>query len=91
VAAAQEGAAIIHLHAYHGATGRQDDNPDTYVRIIEGIRQKTEALVYPTIPLAGSGLTGPGGSAAERFQHVRFLAERGLIEITVVDPGPPRL
>lgn len=87
VAAAQAGAAIIHLHAYDPATGRQDDNPDTYARIIEGIRQKVDALVYPTIPLAGSGLTGLVGSAAQRFSHVRFLAERGLIEMTVVDPG----
>ncbi|HEX2554911.1 MAG TPA: 3-keto-5-aminohexanoate cleavage protein [Microvirga sp.] len=87
VAAAREGAAIIHLHAYDPATGRQNDDPDTYARIIEGIRRRTDALVYPTIPLAGSGLTGAADSAAHRFAHVRFLAERGLIEMTVVDPG----
>jgi uncharacterized protein (DUF849 family) len=87
IAAARAGAAIVHLHAYDPETGRQNDDVETYARIIEGIRSKTDALVYPTIPLAGSALTGSGGTAAQRFAHVRELARRGLIEMTVVDPG----
>ena len=55
-----------------------------YARIIEGIRAKVDAIVYPTIPLAGSGYAG---SAAPRFGHADELARRGLLEWLVVDPG----
>ncbi len=37
VACAHEGAAIVHLHAYDVATGRQRDDADLYARIIEGV------------------------------------------------------
>jgi hypothetical protein len=47
VAAAQAGAAIIHLHAYDPSTGRQNDDAETYARIFEGIREKADALIYP--------------------------------------------
>jgi uncharacterized protein (DUF849 family) len=87
VAAARAGAAIIHLHAYDTATGRQNDDPDTYALVIEGIRAASDALVYPTIPLAGASFTGGAATPAERFRHVEILARRGLIEMSVVDPG----
>ena len=38
LAAADAGAAIIHIHAYDPKTGRQNDQWDTYARIIEEIR-----------------------------------------------------
>ncbi len=87
IACAEAGAAIIHLHAYDAATGRQRDDWQIYARIIEGIRARVDALVYPTIPLAGSAYAGAEGDAAARFAHVEALAARGLIEWTVVDPG----
>jgi 3-keto-5-aminohexanoate cleavage enzyme len=87
IACAKAGAAIIHVHAYDPATGRQRDDADIYSRIIEGIRSQVDVLVYPTIPLAGSDLSGPSASVSGRFDHIRILAERGLIEMTVVDPG----
>ena len=52
LAAASAGAAIVHVHAYDPATGRQRDQWETYARIIE--RAKVDVIVYPTIPLAGS-------------------------------------
>ena len=52
VAAAQAGAAIVHLHAYDEVTGKQKDDWQLYARIIEGIRARCDAIVYPTIPLA---------------------------------------
>jgi uncharacterized protein (DUF849 family) len=85
VAAAAAGAAIIHVHAYDASTGRQKDEWETYARIIEGIRSKADAIVYPTIPLAGSDYAA--ANAARRFAHTAELAKRGLIEWTVVDPG----
>jgi uncharacterized protein (DUF849 family) len=87
VAAAAAGASIIHLHAYDPTTGRQNDDPETYAEIFEGIRARTDALVYPTIPLAGSSLSGTAETASDRFEHVELLAARGLIDMTVVDPG----
>lgn len=87
IAAAKAGAAIIHVHAYDEASGRQRDDADLYARIVEGIRAEVDAIVYPTLPLRGSAFAdGPGG-AAERFAHVEALARRGLIEWSVVDPG----
>lgn len=87
IACAQAGAAIIHLHAYDEATGRQKDDWQLYARIIEGIRARCDAVVYPTIPIAGSGFAGDLTSAGERYAHLAELAKRGLVEWAVVDPG----
>jgi uncharacterized protein (DUF849 family) len=91
VACAQAGAAVVHLHAYDEATGKQNDDWQIYARIIEGIRARTDVIVYPTIPLAGSGFAGEMTSAQARYAHVAELAKRGLIEWAVVDPGSVNL
>ena len=85
LAAADAGAAIIHLHAYDPATGRQNDEWETYARIIEGIKAKADVIVYPTIPLAGSDYAS--ANAQRRFAHTAELAKRGLLEWSVCDPG----
>lgn len=87
IAAAKAGAAIVHLHAYDPATGRQKDDWQTYARLIEGIRAKVDAIVYPTIPIAGSGYAGPAQSLAGRYAHLDELGKRGLVEWGAVDPG----
>ena len=76
VAAADAGAAIIHVHAYDASTGRQNDQWETYARIIEGIRAKADVIVYPTIPLAGSDYAS--ANAQQRFAHTAELARRGV-------------
>jgi uncharacterized protein (DUF849 family) len=81
VACARAGAAIVHVHAYDEASGRQRDDADAYARIIEGIRECCDCIVYPTIPLGGDT------SAAARFAAIEGLARRGLLECAVVDPG----
>ena len=91
IAAAHEGAAIIHVHPYDPATGRQKDDADIYARIIEGIRAKVDVIVYPTLPsdpVAGSELSGVG---VYRHAPVVELARRGLIEWSLVDPGSVNL
>lgn len=91
IAAADEGAAIIHVHPYDPETGRQKDDADIYARIIEGIRAKVDVIVYPTLPSeaqAGSELSGVG---AYRHAPVEELARRGLIEWSLVDPGSVNL
>ncbi|MFO1166736.1 MAG: 3-keto-5-aminohexanoate cleavage protein [Rhodoblastus sp.] len=85
IAAADAGAAIVHVHAYDPSTGRQKDEWETYARIIEGIRAKVDVIVYPTIPLAGSNYAS--ANAQMRFAHTAELARRGLLEWTVCDPG----
>jgi 3-keto-5-aminohexanoate cleavage enzyme len=87
IAVAHAGAAIVHVHAYDDDTGRQRDDWQTYARIIEGIRAQCDAIVYPTIPVAGSGFAGALTSARERYAHLEELAKRGLVEWAVVDPG----
>jgi uncharacterized protein (DUF849 family) len=80
IACASAGACIIHAHAYDGG-GPQTFDWRVYARIIEGIRAKVDVPVYPSIPM------GEGMSAEARFAHVEALAERGLLEFAVVDPG----
>lgn len=79
VACAKAGAAIIHVHPYDEATGRQKDDAEIYTRIIEGIRAQVDVIVYPTIALSGS--------AKERFAPIETVAARGLLEWAAVDPG----
>jgi len=86
VACASEGAAIVHLHAYDEASGRQRDDAEIYARIIEGIRERVDCIVYPTIPFGHAGMP-----AAERFAVIEELARRGLLEWAVVDPGSVNL
>lgn len=87
IACVQAGAAIVHVHAYDEASGRQTEDADVYARIIEGIRAKVDAIVYPTLPgIAGTG-NGAALTAQQRFAHVETLAKRGLIEWAAVDPG----
>ena len=81
------GAAIVHVHAYDEDTGQQKDDVDTYKKIIEGIRGKVDAIVYPTVPAAGMNPIEEGSSAETRYQHVETLAKEGFIEWSLVDPG----
>ncbi len=59
-----------------------------YARIIDGIRGRVDAIVYPTIPLAGLPAI-PGGQtrAAALRPHGRIWRKRGLLEWAAVDPG----
>ncbi|MBM3393815.1 MAG: 3-keto-5-aminohexanoate cleavage protein [Betaproteobacteria bacterium] len=87
IASVKAGASVIHLHAYDEATGKQKDDPELYARIIEGIRSQVDVIVYPTVPAANFGGGAELVSAAQRYAHVEALAQRGLLEWAVVDPG----
>ncbi|MEN5084451.1 3-keto-5-aminohexanoate cleavage protein [Bosea sp. TWI1241] len=86
IAAVEAGAAIVHLHVYDEATGRQRDDWELYARAIEGIRARVDAIVYPTIPILGSGYAGDMLGSG-RYTHLAELAKRGLVEWGVLDPG----
>jgi 3-keto-5-aminohexanoate cleavage enzyme len=70
----------VHTHAYQD--GKHVFDWQVYARIIEGIRAVIDVPVYPSYPA-----TEPGMTAEARFAHVEALAERGLLEFAVVDPG----
>jgi 3-keto-5-aminohexanoate cleavage enzyme len=84
IACARAGAAIIHTHAYDGG-GQQTFDWQVYARIIEGIRAEVDVPVYPSIP--GLDRRGNVADPKARFAHIEALAERGLLEFAVVDPG----
>lgn len=87
VECAKSGAAIVHVHAYDLKTGRQKDDPEIYRSIIEGIRSRVDAIVYPSIPLAGSPNSPSLTSPEQRYAAVEKLGRQGLLEWAVVDPG----
>ena len=78
VACVEAGAAIVHVHAFDPETDEQDDDPETYARIIEGIQDRVDAIVYPTIPLAGAP-GEPTMTGEERYAHQAELGRRGLL------------
>lgn len=87
VACVKAGAAIVHVHAYDEASGRQKDDPDLYARIITGIRAECDAIVYPTIPFLGMDGFAQQMSPTARFAHTEELARRDLLEWAAIDPG----
>jgi uncharacterized protein (DUF849 family) len=87
IACARAGAAIVHVHAYDEQTGRQKDDADLYIAIIEGIREKEDVVVYPTLPFAGSVDAPQMMTPQQRYAHTETLCKRGLLEWSVVDPG----
>jgi len=87
IACAREGAAIVHYHGFDVAAGAPSDALDLHRRIIEGIREQADVLVYPTTT---SRKLRPGGSAElaeDRFALARGLAAHGLLDCLVIDPG----
>lgn len=91
VECAKAGAAIVHVHAYDERSGRQRDDADLYAAIIEGIRAQVDVIVYSTLPFAGSVDAAAVLTPAQRFAHVETLAQRGLLEWSVVDPGSTQI
>jgi uncharacterized protein (DUF849 family) len=59
--------------------GKPFENADRYSQIIEGIRDQCDAIIYPTL--------GLGVELHERLEPIKVLAQRGLLEWGVVDPG----
>ncbi len=82
VACANAGASIIHLHAYDDQ-GNPTEDADIYAQIIEGIRARCDAIVYPTLALQGD--------LESRYAPIKTLMDRGLMEFGVVDPGSVNL
>ncbi|GGO24203.1 3-keto-5-aminohexanoate cleavage protein [Gemmobacter aquaticus] len=56
VAAAEAGAAIIHLHARHPEDGRPDPSPARYMEFLPAIKERTNAILNVTTG-GGQGMT----------------------------------
>lgn len=48
VAAAEAGAAILHLHARHPETGQPTGDPEVYARFLPAIKERTDAVINLT-------------------------------------------
>ena len=88
---ARAGASIIHIHVYDPDTGQQFEDFDAYRAVIEGIREYEDVIIYPTLPLSGFGETDQKFAPEARFETVRKLAEAGLLEWSVIDPGTTQI
>ncbi len=86
IACARAGAAIVHTHAYVNG-GAQTFDWQVYARIIEGIRAEVDVPVYPSYPT----VPRTDIEAKARFAHIEALAERGLLDFAVIDPGSVNL
>lgn len=85
VACAKSGAAIIHVHSYD-QKGLENHDAEIYTKIIDGIQEQVDAIVYPSIPLMGKP-GAPTMSPEDRFAHQDELGRDDLLEWAVVDPG----
>ena len=56
VAAAEAGAAIIHLHARDPETGKPDPTPERFMEFLPRIKQQTDAILNITTG-GGQGMT----------------------------------
>ena len=88
---ARAGASVIHIHVYDPDTGLQFEDFDAYRAVIEGIREHEDVIVYPTLPLSGFGATDQTFTPEARFTTVKKLAEAGLLEWSVIDPGTTQI
>ncbi|HTT37702.1 MAG TPA: 3-keto-5-aminohexanoate cleavage protein [Burkholderiales bacterium] len=87
VACVKAGAAVVHVHAYDEQTGKPKEDAGVYAAIIEGIRGRVDAIVYPTIPIAGMAPFSAEEPPQSRFAVHEHLARRGMLEWAAVDPG----
>lgn len=84
------GASVVHFHAYDPERGRQRDTYEHYAPTIARIRERRDAIVYPTVPYA-SRRDGGVVSAEARFAELERMAAAGLLEWVSVDPGSTNL
>jgi len=87
IAVVKAGASVIHVHAYDPNTGVQNDSPDVYAAIIEGIKSQVDVIIYPTISSASQPGSEVGVTGAWRHTPADTLGARGILEWAIVDPG----
>ncbi len=84
IACIDAGASIIHHHNDRtGARRRRQSRAAPYAAIWTRIRARhPEAIFYPTMAGGGNDI-----SIERRYAHIESLAETGLLDLGLVDPG----
>jgi 3-keto-5-aminohexanoate cleavage enzyme len=91
IACAHAGAAIIHLHTYDPRSGKPSADAEAFSRVSQAIRAKIDVIVYPTLDGGRSSNDELTAIGRQRYAMIEKLAERELLEWTVVDPGSVNL
>jgi uncharacterized protein (DUF849 family) len=86
VACIKAGAAIIHAHTLEPDSGKQNGDVDNCAAFMNGIREKVDAIVYPTVV----GRRNPS-NPAWLWEPTVELAKRGILEWGFLDPGSVNL
>lgn len=82
VACVQAGAAVIHAHTLDPDSSRQNGDVDNCAEFMNGIRERVDAIVYPTV------ISTPNPSnPAWLWEPTVALAKRGILEWGFLDPG----
>ena len=87
IACANAGASIVHYHAYDPLTGQQTPSVEVNTYIIESIKSKVDLIVYPAISPISAAQAASMEAGELRYATSKILAQRGLMEWMVVDPG----
>ena len=86
VACVKAGAAIVHAHTLEPDSGRQNNDVENCARFLGGIRDRVDAIVYPTAVPAPNRTDWK-----ERYATVVEVCRRGIAEWGYLDPGSVNL
>lgn len=83
IASIDAGASVVHMHTSQGGLG-VPEAAELYAKALRIVRaERPEAVLYPTM--------GSGSTIEDRYDHHRLLADEGLIDMGVIDPGSVNL
>ena len=89
IAAAEAGAAILHLHARDPKDGRPTPDPDVFMQFLPRIKQSTGAVVNITTG-GGHGMTPRGAARCPVARQARdVLAQHGVDEFRALSDARP--
>jgi uncharacterized protein (DUF849 family) len=91
IGCARAGAAVVHFHAYDVATGEQSTDMRLVTEIIERIRSEVDVIVYPAIRYISNAEAIADDAGEKRYAHLEAMAEGGMAEWLIVDPGSSNL
>lgn len=91
VACANAGASVVHFHAYDVATGEQTTDTRLVTEIIDRIRSEVDVIVYPAIRYMSNAEAIADDAGQKRYAHLEAMAEGGMAEWLIVDPGSTNL
>ena len=87
LACVEAGAGVVCVAAYDQTTGKVTLEPDMYSKIIEGIRTKVDAIVYPFSIKQQYRQVSTEEKEDPHLKLIEVLGERGHLEWLSVTPG----